>query len=659
MRHLICLLLLFFSLCTRAQYTPEIKQKIKSLRELAYSDSLGLFSEGKKIIDKVRHTKQDGAIADVYLYYGNYFYYIRNIDRAKDYFTKANKQAVLTKNQHIEDLSHVRLIFIDNEQGINDDAEAELNDMLVDSKEKKDYENTLEIINFLAILKERANLLQESTKLYIEGLDLAESNHLGHYIGTFRNNLGLMKIYGNQFDEALVDFEKGLVVSKKENEKSLMNHIQINMALIYLIKDSTKTALKMFDVVVGHSRKNNHPRELASTFVNIGSAFSTTGRPEMALSYMDSASTVLKAHHMSVELTKAYLGKTDVLVRLKKPAEARLSLKEAANLTTITENPDDKASVFLMLHEIEKLENNYKAALDNYLKYKKLKDSVNETLNSKVLQGLQLKYNVQKKEVELEKEKSKTLVLEKKNQNERFIRYLTILFSAIALILILGMVWVIYSRKVREKQELFSQMLIEKIEEDRSRISMDLHDDIGQSLSMLKSKIISAKSSSHQQEKALESELSRVIEQTREISRSLYPSYLEKIGLVRSVASLSENVQSSTGIECSFDITDKVETLTLNVKTHLYRILQECTNNTIKHSGATALKISITEKNNEFVMTYQDNGSGFGSKQNKGLGILSIKERAKIINGSVHFGDKGSKSFKLILKFKPNLSESF
>jgi two-component system NarL family sensor kinase len=652
MRTLVLFLGLLFAVCARAQYTSEIKSRLKNLRELAYSDSLGLFREGENVITSVRGTPQDGAIAEVYLYYGNYFYYTRNIDRAKAYFTKANKQAILTKNKHIEVLSNVRLVFIDNEEGLNDDAENQLRAMLAEAKQKKDEENTLEIINFLGILTERQNRPQEAIKLYVEGLYLAESYNLGHYAGVFGNNLGLMKLYTGQLEEALVDFEKSLRISKKENEKSLMSHIQINMALVYLIKDSTKTALRMFNEVISHSRKNNHPRELASIFVNVGSSFAMTGRPEMALPYMDSAITVLEDHKMYIELTKAYLGKTDVLVRLKKPAEARKPLLRVSQLTDITGNIEDKSSGFLMLYEIEKLEKNYKSALESYEKYKTLKDSANEMLNSKVVQGLQLKYNVQKKEIELEKEKSKTLVLEKKNQDERFIRYLTIFVSAIALILILGLVWVLYSRKVREKQELFSQQLIEKIEEDRSRISMDLHDDIGQSLSMLKSKISTVKTENGSDEKALESELSRVIEQTREISRSLYPSYLEKIGLVRSVASLTENVQSSTGIECSFDITDEVEGLPLNVKTHLYRILQECTNNTIKHSGATALKVSITEKNGEFIMVYQDNGSGLSSKQQKGLGILSMKERAKIINGTVSFEDKGNKSFKLVLKFK-------
>jgi signal transduction histidine kinase len=653
MRRFIFLLFLLPALLVKAQYTPELKHLIEHVREVSYSDSLSLFLAGRNSIEKARQTKQEAAIAEVYLYYGNYFYYIRNMDRAKIYFNRANQQARITKNKHIQVLSNVRLIFMDYETGMNDEAEKELNQLLTEVKIQQDHENTVEVINMLGILKEQQNQPREAARFYIEGLELAESHNLERYISVFRNNLGLIKLNTEQIDDALIDFEKGLQFAKKVNDKSLINHIKINMSVVYILKDSIKDALNSFNEVIDYARKNNHPRELASAFVNIGSAFNGTNRSNMALSYMDSAINVLVHHKMYSELTKAYLGKTDVLLRLKSAGEARTALANAFKLTDITKNPDDKASCYMMLYEIEEIEKNYKGALENYLKYRDLKDSVTKVFNGKIVQGLQLKYNVQKKEVELEKEKSKTLVLEKKNQDERFIRYLTILISALALILILGIVWVIYSRKVREKQELFSQLLIEKIEEDRSRISMDLHDDIGQSLSMLKSKIISAKTGSEQQEKALESELSRVIEQTREISRSLYPSYLEKIGLVRSVASLSENVQSSTGIECSFDITDKVESLPLNVKTHLYRILQECTNNTIKHSGATALKISITEKSNEFVMVYQDNGIGFGSKQNQGLGILSMKERAKIINGSVHFDDKSSKSFKLILKFKP------
>jgi signal transduction histidine kinase len=203
-------------------------------------------------------------------------------------------------------------------------------------------------------------------------------------------------------------------------------------------------------------------------------------------------------------------------------------------------------------------------------------------------------------------------------------------------------------RKIKEKQEQFSRLLILNIEEERKRISMDLHDDIGQTLSVIKSKVINSVKPTE-----IEEDIAKVINQTREISRSLYPSSLEKIGLIRSVASLMQDLQSVKGLECSYEIDESVLTLSINIQTNIYRIIQECVNNTIKHSGATGLKVSIIKTNDEYEFLYLDNGIGIKNKRkSEGIGLLSILERAKILNGSVEIDDKNEKGFKLILKFK-------
>ncbi len=636
-------------LINRAQYNNEINHLLKDVKEASYYDSTKLFTIGQQAIAKTTNTRYNGAVAEVFLYYGNYFYYTRNIAKAKVYLERANITAKATKNKHIETLSKIRLLFMDYEAGFDEGVEKEFLLMLEETKKEKDYENTVELLNLLGILNEEQNKLQEAARLYLEGLTFSESHNIKHYPAVFRNNLGLIKLYTDQTDDALRDFEKGLELTKKENDRNLASHIEINMCLIYVSKNRLNDALKLFADVINYARVNNHPRELSSAFINLGSAFNNTNRPEMALSYMDSAINVLKHYNLLLELTKAYLGKADVLVGLKRINDARQTLDLADALIDKTAQLDDRATYYLFLYHLEKAEKNYKTALDNYLSYRNLKDSMEKTVNGKIIQELQLKYNVQKKEIELEKEKSKSLLLEKEGQDERFFKWLAIGIALIVLITVISFVLYFYSLKIREKQALFSRQLIENIEEDRLRISMDLHDDIGQSLSIIKSKITIAKCT--QEDKALEKELSRVIEQTREISRNLYPSYLEKIGLVRSIARLTENVQSSTKIECSFEVSEAVERLPIGVKTHIYRILQECTNNTIKHAQATALKISISEKNNEFILFYQDNGIGLTVRQKNGLGLLSIKERAKIINGTVSFEDKLNKSFNLTLKF--------
>lgn len=649
----IILIFFFCVLChfkNTAQYSDDITRRIKEVKEASYYDSLSLFNVGRETIIKASQNEKDRrAIAEVYLHYGSYFYYTRNISRTKFYLIKSIREAEKSQNFHIKTLANIRLIFMDYEMGLNDNAKKDFKILLEETKKIKDYSNTCEILNLMGIMKEENNQPQEAAKLYMEGLVISESHSINHYTAVFRNNLALIKLYTDQTDEALMDFEKALEHAKRENDRNLANHIQINICLIYIAKNKVKDALLLFEEIINYARVNNHPRELAAAFINLGSAFNTYEKKEEALSYTDSAIAVLEHHALDIELTKAYLEKTEVLINLNRIYDARKSLGLAKKLADKTGNLEDKAACFLLLYRAEKEEKNYQLALENFLEYRKIKDSTEKTVNSKIIQELQLKYNVQKKEIELEKEKSKYLLLEKKHQDERFFKWLTIGISLMTLILVISFLYYKYSLKIREKQESFSRQLIENIEEDRLRISMDLHDDIGQSLSIIKSKINVSKNNVN--DKTLENELSRVIEQTREISRNLYPSYLEKIGLVRSIARLMENIQSSTHLECSFEVTETVDKLPINIKTHLYRILQECTNNTIKHAQASALKISISEKNNEFILIYQDNGVGLTTKQKNGLGLLSIKERTKIINGTVSFEDKLNKSFKLTLKF--------
>jgi signal transduction histidine kinase len=643
-------ILIISFLSSKAQYTNEIKELLKNVKEASFYDSTNLFKVGRETVKKASQLeKNKNAISEVYLYYGNYFYYTRNTARAKQYFTQSIQEASKTGNNHIKTLSSIRLIFMEHEEGLNPNAENELKIILEETKKTKDYENTAEILNLLGIIKEEKNQLQESAKLYLEGLIFSESHNTPHYPAVFRNNLGLIKLYTDQIDDALIDFEKGLDLAKKENDRNLASHIQINICLIYIAKNKTNDALKLFAEVINYARVNNHPRELSAAFINLASAFSKYNKNKLALSYADSAINVLINNPQNLELTKAYLGKTEILIALNNNNEARKTLTFALDLSNKTGSLEDKASYYYLLHKIESKEKNYKESLSHFLSYREIKDSIDKNVNGKIIQELQLKYNVQKKEVELEKEKSKYLLLEKKHQDERFFKWLSIGLALFVLIIVISLVSYRYSVKLREKQASFSRQLIENIEEDRLRISMDLHDDIGQSLSMIKSKI--SQSKCNQEDKILETELSRVIEQTREISRNLYPSYLEKIGLVRSIARLMENVQASSKLECSFEVTERVDDLSIAVKTHIYRILQECTNNTIKHAKASALKISISEKDDDFVLVYQDNGIGLNTKQKNGLGLLSIQERTKIINGMVSFENKSNKSFKLTLKF--------
>ncbi|MGZ3903487.1 MAG: tetratricopeptide repeat-containing sensor histidine kinase [Bacteroidia bacterium] len=643
----IYIILLFCFYSGVSQQNPEIKTLLKEVKEASYYDSLRLFNAGKKALEKATEVGDKTVPSDVDFFYGNYFFYVRKLDKARSYFKKSYDEAV---HPHQKMLAQIRLSFLNYEAGDKETSLKELDTLLASAKKQNDYENTVELLNLIGITKEENNDTRGAVKYYMEGLALSEAKNLSHYPAVFRNNLGLIKFFSGQTADAIEDYTKGLEIAEKENNKRLTSHIEINLCVAYISTNKLKEAKVILNKVLNYFRANNLPLELASTYLNISSAFSSAKQYEPSLLYTDSAIEVFAKHNLKRELTKGYLNRTDLLIRLKRDKEAEISLKKAQELSAITGSLEDISSGYQLSYEIQSLRKNYKDALTDYNLYITTKDSLGRNQTAKLIKEMNLKYNVQKKETELEKEKTKTLLLEAKNQKERFYRSLTVGISLILMLVSGILIYLRYLKKTREQQEYFSRQLIESAEAERLRISRDLHDDIGQSLSMIKSKISAGKVESSQN---LEGELGRVIEQTREISKNLYPSYLEKIGLVRSVARLVENIQSSTKLECSFDVSEDIDYLPITTKTHIYRILQECVNNTIKHSGATALKISIELHANEFFLTYQDNGKGLEeTKAVNGIGMFSIRERAKIIHANLHIGDKTQKGFKLTMSFK-------
>lgn len=659
MKHYKTIFLLFsilFSNGLFSQYGKELDSLLVEVKDASYYDSVRVFTKGEKAIQLAQEQSKEAAVAEVYLYYGSYFFYTRNLLKADEYFKKSIRQAEKTNNKHISLRSKIRLAYLDFEFGQKEKAVEELNDLLLLSKSQNDYDNQAEALNLIGIIKEYDGNVKEAMLLYYEGLILSEKYKLKYYPAVFKNNLGLIKLNAGNNKSAYTDFEQGLKIAEQENDKRLASHIQMNICILKVRENSLNEAFDSFSKVIDYSKKNNLPIELSSNYINLATAFVSTNDAMRALNYYDSAIVILEKHQLEKELSRAYLGKADVLFQSGEFNKAEKILNQLKTYFQSHPTSDEIAYYYYQLYRIHEQKKEYKEALNYFVQYTSYKEESDNKLNNKIIEQLQQNYIVQQKEIELEKEKTKTLLLEKSNQEQRFLKWFSISLAGLILILVIVFYYVKYSKRLKQEQQLFSQQLIKNIEEERKRIARDLHDDIGQSLSFIKSKIINEKGKNESLVSSIENELSSAIEQTREISHNLYPSSLEKIGLIRSVATLMSSIQTATKLECSFDIDETIQGLSLSTQTHLFRIIQECVNNTIKHSNASGLKISIESKNGKyFVLTYQDNGIGLKSKRSSdGIGLLSIKERANIINASMEIADKSEKGFKLVLTFKNN-----
>ncbi len=629
-----------------------LKVLLKKVREASYLDSTRLSNACKKAMAYAHQVKEEEeANAEICIYNGNYLFYKRNYEKAAQQYNNCLRISRQILSSHFEILAKIRLMYIDREYGLTQNTIEEAQALLNQCIKSGDHENEFELYNIIGIVYEENGDLKKAAEFYIKGLSKSELVNDEYFQGNFLNNLGLIKYYMGELDSADADFKKGIDIVKNTNYRRLLTYIKMNHCLVSVGKNRFDEVNTTFKEVLRYSVQNDLPIELANSYALLGSVYIEKNDLKKGLGYIDSAIYFFDKYHFNNEHASALLTKANVFLQMNDAKSSEKLVEEIEGLVLRSNNGSVRSKLFFLKYELCEKKQDHKCALYNYRKYVDLLDSIHREVNNRTIGELHLRYNIQKKAIELEKEKTRSVLLQKSYQEEVFLRWIII---GITLVLIASLVVFFYYRyysTIRKQQAQFSKQLIINIEQERSRIAQDLHDDIGQSLSILKSKFNS--NPKEQEDKIINKEIERVIEQTRQISKNLFPSYVAKVGLKTAIEGLTETLQKNSHLECSYELSNDTDAIPANIATHVYRIIQECLNNTIKHSQATALKIEITKKNDHYHLIYLDNGNWdtHQTKKSLGIGLLSIKEHAKIISGILSLHKNEPKGFKLILEF--------
>lgn len=192
-------------------------------------------------------------------------------------------------------------------------------------------------------------------------------------------------------------------------------------------------------------------------------------------------------------------------------------------------------------------------------------------------------------------------------------------------------------------------------EEERKRISTDLHDSLGGMLSFLKlqydSLHLNHKELSDDEEyDQINNLIDTVCDEVRNIARNLKPAALEKIGLKAALTDLINRYKKLPDAEVTLHFHKTDKKLDYNTKVHVYRIIQELINNAIKHSKCKELDIQISSMNNEFVIMVEDDGVGFDvNNAIYGHGIENIRSRVNILKGDLQIDTQENKGTSIII----------
>jgi signal transduction histidine kinase len=187
------------------------------------------------------------------------------------------------------------------------------------------------------------------------------------------------------------------------------------------------------------------------------------------------------------------------------------------------------------------------------------------------------------------------------------------------------------------------RQMIQLQERERCHLARELHDDVGQLLTLIK---ISANSvlrhlvgDQEQRQAALIRVADEALGKVRDLSNMLHPAHLDGVGLIEAMHRLVERIPSEMpdGVRVRLECAELEPRPDVCVEVTLFRIFQEALNNVLKHGCASLVEVRLRRCNDGIYLTIDDNGRGFDTagvtQSGKGMGLMNMAERARLLAG--------------------------
>ncbi|HET7624133.1 MAG TPA: sensor histidine kinase, partial [Verrucomicrobiae bacterium] len=230
------------------------------------------------------------------------------------------------------------------------------------------------------------------------------------------------------------------------------------------------------------------------------------------------------------------------------------------------------------------------------------------------------------------------------------------LVGALLTILMVTLLWVhlLHRRLERQRasQLAFSRQVLERLEDERRRIAINLHDSLGQTLLVIKNHAILAMQNPSE-EVSLQHRLdeisgttSQAIDEVRRITHGLRPYQLDRLGLTQAIRASVDRASKNNSISFASRIENIDNLFDKDSEIHVYRIVQEAITNIVKHSAATEATVVIKKHATLVSLSIRDNGQGFDPEKqvlqphDLGYGLSGIAERVRILKGTLAIDSK-------------------
>ncbi len=460
--------------------------------------------------------------------------------------------------------------------------------------------------NDLGILYKNMKRWREALGYYRKSNERAKKIDMGRAISFTYNNLGTVYNELHQPDSAMQAYDSALYYAEKINNTTAMSTALANIADVQFVKGKYTEALNSFKRCLQYDKQNEDKYGMALSHMQLGRTYSVLNNLSLAKKHIDTADLLSEQEHLLRERINILMIKSSIQEKMNDVSDAILSIRQSASL----------------------------------------KDSLLNEQTSRQISELQTQYETEKKEQQIALQQAE---LSKKN---------TIIAGILSLLILFTLLGYSYYRRYKLKQqdklqktiikqqELATQAVLEAEERERKRIASDLHDGVGQTMSAAKLNLSTISSeipfANNDQKNAFEKAMALVDEgcaEVRTVSHNIMPNALLKAGLATAVRDFLNKIDGNV-INVNLYVEGLTDRLPGNIESVLYRVIQECVNNVVKHAHANSLDITLIKDQEELNVTIEDNGKGFEldtALKKDGIGLQNLITRINFLKGTIEW----------------------
>jgi len=444
---------------------------------------------------------------------------------------------------------------------------------------------------------------------------LALQKELGNITGLQQgyNNVGAIFDFQEKYHDAIATYEKALSISRELGDRQLEAANLANIALAYSkLKDFERADL-LFEQSIAVREAIDDKNGLAHSYTQFGESLRSQKRFALAEAYLTKGLKYAENNGLKLSKRETYGSLAELYLDLKEPK------KEA----------------------------------DMLRKYIAVSDTIINETKAKAVEEFETKYETEKKEKDLAETRANLAESELSVKNKN-----NIIFGSLGLAIILGLLgYLFYNQQRLKNKQLTKEAELSnalakietqnRLQEQRLRISRDLHDNIGAQLTFIISSLDNLKFGFSDMGAALSKKLSGIssftsdtIYELRDTIWAMNKSEISMEDLQARISNLIEKARLSTGkTSFHFNMDDSIandRAFTSVVGMNVYRIIQEAINNSIKYAEASEISVHISEEDNHYTIITKDNGNGFDrTTTDAGNGLNNIKKRALDCKGTV------------------------